>query len=246
MSSNNGNFLSIVYKQWKFKISANNSFFSSLLWIQIIGILLSSVMNTSMFSSSLVSVEVINANIVIVFTFIWGFIIGNTLTSKANRYEDFTYVSNKLSQLLSNICFLLTASVIGGVTAFLSGYVIRIVKMILLSDMQLAYVSADSLIITFAGIIATISYVWLFSAFGYFVGILVHWHKLFIIIIPSFFIAILILSQTPNQLNGFLAFMGDWFFMQQSFLLFVVAILVSITFFFSISLLVSNRLEVRD
>src|SRR5699024_5729575 len=62
---------------------------------------------------------------VIAFTMIWAFITSIQMTTREYRQDDFTFVTNRLSGNLSNIAFLFTASVIGGVLAVLSDFLLK-------------------------------------------------------------------------------------------------------------------------
>lgn len=56
---------------------------------------------------------------------------GILITTKAVRYDDFTFVSNRLSSNLANILFLLTASAIGGAAAVTAGFLLKIIAFFL-------------------------------------------------------------------------------------------------------------------
>ena len=53
------------------------------------------------------------------FTMIWAFIVGALITSKAYRYDDFSFVTSRLSAHLANIGYMVIVSSLGGLTAFL-------------------------------------------------------------------------------------------------------------------------------
>src|SRR5690606_14116494 len=119
---------SVVKKQYVFKLKAYLGVFTSLLAVQLLAILFSGSgvsSSGSGMNDMHIRVHFYSADMVLVFTFIWAFIISMLLTTKVNRYPDFTFVSYRLSSNLANIYFLVTASIIAGTSAMLSSYLVK-------------------------------------------------------------------------------------------------------------------------
>ena len=94
------------------------------------------------------------------------------------------------------------------------------------------------------GLMATVLYVLLFAAIGYFVGTLVQLHKIFAVLLPVIFFGILILGAgTMNE--AIFRNVFEFIFEESSLALFMVKIGVLAALLFSGSALLSNRMEVR-
>ncbi|MBO1512915.1 hypothetical protein [Metabacillus bambusae] len=238
----------IVKKQFMYKIKAYLSVFSSLLTIQIIGILLSTTGSRSMGTSSngfSLNVSYYTGDIIIIFTMIWALISAIIITTKAYRNDDFVFVSNRLSSNLSNIVFLLFASIVGGITTMLSGILFKVIMYFILDDGNVAttFISIQELIV---GIIASILYVFLLASLGYFVGMLVQLSKWFTIILPAVFLGYLFLGGNRNGEPTFLLEIGKFFIDEASLLVFFLKVIAAGSFLFYVSIILSNKIEVRQ
>lgn len=235
----------VVKKQYSYKLRSYIQVFMSLVFIQVLGILFSfngvGMMGTSSNSFD-ISVHFYSADIVVVFTMLWGFITSILITTQAYRNDDFAFITNRLSSNLSNILFLLTISLVGGLTALLSSHVIRIL-MYVLGKSEYLYTPTD-VSEWIIGLIATVLYILVCSAVGYFFGTLVQLHKVFAVLLPVAFLGILIVGAgTMNETiiqKGF-----EFIFEEASLALFIVKIGFLAALLFTGSALVSNRMEVR-
>jgi len=235
----------VVQKQYAYKLRAYIQVFMSLVFIQVLGILFSfngvGMMGTSSNTFD-ISVHFYSADIVVVFTMLWAFISAILITTQAYRNDDFVFITNRLTSNISNLLFLLTASLVGGLTAMLSSHVMRIL-MYVLGQTQYLYTptAASEWII---GFIATILYVLLCSAIGYFFGTLVQLHKIFAVLLPVIFIGLLILG--AGTMNGtIINNVIEFIFEEASLTIFIVKTGVLIALLLSGSSLMSNRMEVR-
>lgn len=235
----------IVKKQVSYKLRAYIQVFLSLVFIQALGILFSfngvGMMGTSS-NTFEIDVHFYSADIVVVFTMLWAFITAILITTQAYRNDDFALITNRLTSNLSNMLFLLTASLVGGLTALLSSHVIRILMYFMgHTEYFITPTGASEWII---GFIATILYVLLCSAIGYFFGTLVQLHKIFAVLLPIAFLGILILGAgTMNETIIHKVF--EFIFEESSLALFMVKIGVLVALLFSGSALMSNRMEVK-
>ena len=245
MSSEKTNLFKLVKKQTVFKLKAFYSFFTVLLFIQMIAMFFS-YFGTMTYGSTVeyVSIEVsfFSADAVIVFSLLWAFITSILLTTKAYRYSDFTFVTNRLTSNFSNILFLLFASLVAGVTAFLSRYLIRVIQFYT-TDVFIVQPFVEPASEIIIGISATVLYVLLFCAIGYFSGMLVQMHRLFLVLLPVLYLGVLIISD--NLSNGSVNPVFGFFGLESSFFMFVVKVLLIVVILFGSATGLTNRLEVK-
>ena len=237
------NTIDVIKKQLKFKLYANSGAFTSLMITQFIALLFSLAGVGSMGAGSdwySISVKQYSADIIIAFTIIWGFITATIITTKAYRYDDFTFVSNRLTSNLSNVLFIILASGIGGVSAMLLGGLLKVIVYFWFGADQLinATSSVSDLII---GLFVSFLYVLLFSAIGYFIGTLCQLHRLVVFFIPILFFGSLFLGGSIIGIDQLAAF----FFVERSLLLFTVKAMITVAILFGSSVIMSKRLEVR-
>lgn len=239
--------VTVVKKQYMYKLKANIDVFISLMLLQLLALLFSLNGSGSMGTGSgddRINVTFYSADIVIFFMIVWGFISAMLMTTKAYRNDDFLYVSNRLSSHLSNGLFILTASIIAGVTAILSSFLLKVVvtfkdEMIYTGGVSLLDAPEEMLL----GIVATSLYILLFSSSGYFIGMLVQVSRVFILVLPALFIGDILFNASNGE--GFIVpFFGD-FFTESSFLLFIFKILLTTGLLFIASIFLSKRMEVR-
>lgn len=239
----------VIKKQYEFKLRAFMGVFSSMAGIQLLSILFSlggvHSMGTGTSSGITISVSYYSADMIVVFTMLWIFITGLLITTKAVRFDDFTFVANRLSSNMANILFLLTASIIGGSSAVLAGFLLKIIAFFL-GDVQ--YGMGNSLLNAPAelliGMAASVIYMILFASLGYLTGMLVQISKLFIFVLPALFIGIVVYFGRRNEELAKVIY--EFFFTEPSLLLFSIKILVPSALFFVGAVLLSNRMEVRE
>ncbi|MFP7300290.1 hypothetical protein [Neobacillus niacini] len=245
MSLSKTRLLDVVKKQYFYKFKAYKQVFVSLIFIQLLAVFFS-FNGVGMMGSSSENVEIdiqfYSADMVIIFTIIWAFITAILLTTTAYKNDDFTFVSNRLSSNLSNLLYLLTASIIGGVSAMLSTSFMKIIMYLYGGQ---GYISASpSLSEVIIGYSSTILYIFLFSGLGYFFGTLVQISKVFAIVIPGVFIGAGILG-VGSLGYEWVKSIYQFIFTESSILVFVLKALILAALLFSGSIALSNRMEVR-
>lgn len=241
-------FADVVMNQFKYKVKAYIGLFSSLLIVQVFGLLMSLNGSSSMgtvgnaFSLSLNNYT---GNIVIIFTMLWGFISAITITTKAYRNDDFTFISNRLSRNLANIFFLILASLIGGITALLSGYLLKVVMFFFVDE---GFVILTNINITdiILGIFVTSLYMILLSSFGYFIGTVVQLSKWFKVLLPILFLSYLFLTANTSEETTLIVEIGEFYFNEDSLFIFFLKIFITSILLFCFSIGLSNRMEVRQ
>lgn len=239
----------IIVKQFRFKLNAHAAFFSTFVLLQI-GALALAVAG-SMYSvsydsfSSIRIVELTNTGNVSIALF-WAFFLGVTLTTVARRNEAFSFVSTRLSNHFANLLVMLTASLFAGTIAALSGPVLKLFGFLRYGEMV---VSTPGIMAEpgdfFLRIITAIGYVLMFFLIGYVVTSFVQISKFFIVI---FIVIWIVFSSSTESWNGtqYLTYIFEFFTYEQSLLLFLVKIIGTVIGLFTISVLMTNRLEVRN
>lgn len=237
----------VVKKQFRFKLKSFRGMFTSLMILQVMAILFSlggeggGGGGSDTFSYDM---KFYSGNIIIAFMMIWAFISAIVVTTQAYRYDDYTFVANRLSSHLANILFLGWASVIGGITFVLASQSLKL-SVFFLKDREFIESQPMTVLQMAEGLAATILYLFLFTAIGYLVGILVQKNRVFIIILSgllfvSLFLNVLLASESTLVID-----IGQFFVRETSFLLFTLKVLLASALAYAISAWISNSLEVR-
>lgn len=242
-----GRLLGHVKSQFQYKLKAYIGVFSSIIVVQLIALLFSVDSGSSTSSSDGVQIDIdyFSANTVIGFTMITVLINAIHITTKTFQEDGFIFSTTRLTANLSNVLFLLTVSVFGGMTAMLSSVVVRLGSAIMFQRQVLGAsmdISASEL---FYGMGASIAYMLLVSAIGYVFGSLVQINRLFMFIIPAGLYGVLVLLEDTNG-NQIGETVFTFFFHESSFLLLLLKVIVVSTVLFACSLLITNNKEVRQ
>ncbi|WP_127484977.1 hypothetical protein [Neobacillus mesonae] len=239
----------IIKQQYAYKLKAYSQVFMSLVIIQVFAILFSQGGSAMMGSSGgLIDLELryYSSDVVIAFTLLWGFITAILITTKAYRNDDFIFVTNRLTSNLSNMLFLLTASVIGAITALMSSFIVKIIIVLFKSEVFInGTASAAGGFDLIIGFFATLLYIFLVSALGYFVGTLIQLSRVFAFVLPVLFVGGLILDGMIGQ-AGIVAGMFTFFFLEEVFIFFIVKSLITAGLLFTGAFILSNRMEVKS
>jgi hypothetical protein len=235
------NTLTVVKKQYFYKLKGYLGFFVSLISAQVIAMLMSlnGVMSSGMGDSNIhLNVRVFSGELIIGFTMFWGIATAFTLTTKQYRNFDFVFVTNRLTSGLSTIAFIITISIIGSLSAILTGILMRV---ILFFTTHTALMSWEYFMIPppelLLSVYVTSLYLILVSAIGYFFGIL---FQLFKLLALSISIIIVALAQATG--GGMFRF----FLHEESLFLLTIKVLLTFTLLFGGSILLTNRMEVRS
>lgn len=238
----------IVKKQFVYKLKAFISVFSSLVSIQVIGMILSmngiSNYYTS-FNGQSLNVSIYNGNLIIIFTMIWAFISAIIMTTKAYRNDDFVFIANRLSSNISNMCFLLLASFVGGITAMLAGILLKVVMFFIVDEgnVMSTMISFQELLL---GMIVSMLYVLLFASLGYLIGMLVQVSKWFAVIIPALFFGYAFLGINKDGEAPLIVEIFTFYAMESSFGFFLLKVILAVCIFLFGSMILSNKMEVRQ
>ena len=244
----------IAKRQYFLKLKANFGLFSSLVLVQILAIFFSlgGVSSSSTGGSGMnISIAYFSGNIVIAFTLIWAFVISTILKNSSNRNMDFTFVSNRLTSDFSNIGFLITLSLYGGITASLSSNLIRVLLYFISGSQNIIsegfFVSPQNM---FMGIMVMVLYIILISSIGYLIGSLSQLSQVFIIlfsVVPiGLIFGIKLFSSSLNSTSiDFIKKVFNFYFAEGSLIIFAVKTLITAAVLFATATLISNKLEVR-
>jgi len=240
----------VVKNQYAYKLRSFKGFISTLILTQIVAILfaLNGTYNSwGSYDDLMITIEVkgYSAETVIAFTLVWAIITGLSITTKVNRYNDFAFVTNRLSNNLSNMLFLLTVCSFAGATAMLSSFLIRTIIYILnktgIFSINFIEFPAINLGDFLVGLLACILYMVLFGTAGYIIGMIVQCHPIFIVVLPVSVVGLLFFENYID-LKPILQF----YISETSILLFFIKVVVTVCVCFGIAIALSNRLEVRQ
>jgi hypothetical protein len=237
----------LVKKQFRFKMNSFKGMFTSLLVLQIIGILLSlngdgsSGGGSNFFDYRL---NYYNGNIIFAFVMIWAFISAILVTTKAYRFDDYSFVTDRLTSHFSTILFLFAASFIAGITVLLANRVVILIIYFMQDNVNLTE-QTPTLLSGLTGIIAMTLYIFLLASLGYLAGNLVQVSKLFIVILPAVTIGSVfletLLTRNPSLIPDVFSFFG----MEDSFLLFVLKVTLVSGISLAAAAVTSMKLEVK-
>ena len=248
MSLTEADLLSVVKKQYLYKTKANTGVFFNLIAAQMMAFLfsLNGVASSGGGSMEGISYTIkhISGDIIIIFTLIWAFLIGLNMASSGFKM-DFTFISNRRSSNLSSIAFLITAAVVGGLTAILCGVLLRVVMFFAYSGVDAGsglWIAPSAML---SSIFAAILYTLFLSCLGYFASMLVQRNKAFGLLLPGLFFGTLLVEARSTGQAQLLINTIEFFTKESSLMLFAVkVILVSAVLLVSV-VLFSDRMEVR-
>lgn len=247
MSLTNTHLLNSVKNEYAYKLKSYIGVFSSIVVVQLISLLFSQSGSTSSGGGTgdiPVTVDYYSANVAIGFTIVATLINAIHITTKSFQEDGFLFIANRLSANLSNILFLITVSIFGGITAMLSGFLVRMITIILYSGNMLG----SSLDISFTelayGVGASIAFMLLASAVGYIAGSIVQISRIFIFVLPVVLFGVLALrGNSQGDQVGEVIF--SFFFAESSFLLLLAKVIITSAALFACSMLITNNKEVR-
>jgi hypothetical protein len=236
----------IVKKQYRYKLKSYFGVFTSLVVIQLLAISFSfNGTGMSGGSSGMLDYELhyYTNDIIQVFMMIWAFISAIIITTKAYRYDDYAFVTNRRISHYSNFLFLISSSMFAGITVYLSTHLFKVITF-MIKDQPSIMVESMTITEFMAGTAASILYIFLFASSGYFVGMLTQFNKIFSILLPVGFFGALILdglTGEPTLLVNAATFFGS----ETSFIFFLIKILGVSFILLLASMVLTNRMEVR-
>ncbi|MDJ0305815.1 MULTISPECIES: hypothetical protein [Dehalobacter] len=249
-------FLSLVKKQFIYKWKTNTSFIISMIIVQMLALCLSfnGVMTSGTGNQWLsFTYSTLTGDMIIIFTMIWCLIIAGTLATANRRNIDFYHVSNRLTSNLANTLFLLTTSIVSGISTVLGSVLLRVLFYAIHGTQFLSEGEAFSLPPRYLmlGIIVTATYLWLLSAIGYLFGAIIQFYRIFAIIIPAVIIGSLFYFNTVgitvagDEHVSFIRQLWNFYTSESTLWLFMLKSLLTTGLLFAVTALMTNRMEVR-
>ena len=240
-------FVDIVRQQFQFKMNTNASAFTKLILLQLVFLFMNHSYGTSLGNNTIQIFEQSFSNTSIVgATWLWAFFLGFLLTSAAQRNGSFTFVTNRLSYHVANFLFMLTASIIGGLTAVLMGSVLKLYALlrfedIIISSQQGLFAAPADFFIQLA---TAIAYTMLFFMLSYTIGMFIQLNKIFLIL---FILGWIILAMIDSTWAGFplLQHIFEFFWHEHSITIFLLKVSGTVLGLFAISVGFTNHLEVK-
>ncbi|MBY6038209.1 hypothetical protein KUV80_16230 [Fictibacillus nanhaiensis] len=235
----------IVKKQYRYKLKSYLGVFSSLIIIQVLAIFFS-LNGTGMSGGSSgtfsYKVNYYSGDLILVFMMLWGFITAIIITTKAYRYDDTSFVTNRLTSHFSNILFLISASLFAGLTVFLSSHLFRLITNIMNVDSIM--VNEHTPLQIAKGIIGAGLYIFLFTSIGYLVGMLIQKNKLFSFFLPIVLVGAMYLDGMNNDVLIFHSI--SLYFLSETLLSLLIIKIMSVSLlFYGFAIILSARMEVR-
>lgn len=247
MSLNKISLTTAVKNQFQYKLNVYTGVFTSLVILQVIGLLVSIGGSGGGISGSEgveIGYTLYSINNVIIFTFLWGFIHSIMMTTKTDWENSFNFVGNRLTHDVSNMLFLFFASIIGAVLSVLTSFTFRVIIYYFVEEEVLF---GDSFRLTggeiFSGLLTMTLHLFLFCAIGYLLGTITRMHRLLPVLLPFLIIVAIIALVEAN--SEFLLHFVEFYFEEANPWIFIVKILVSVLLLFGASFLMSSRTEVR-
>ena len=241
MFLSNSTLKEVVKAQVKFKMNAYSGAILSLILIQLVGLFLSingSGSSASGINNTSIQIFWLSNDIIFAFVAVWALFVGYLITTKAYRYDDFSFVATRLSSNLANIIILSMMSIFAAVTTFLSNYLLRVILLLFGSvDYMKSPGILDDPFSSILNIITMMLLILTIAAGGYLGGMLVQNSKVFIFFLPVFILAIPItkFGQTVIQ----------YIFVNDSMFILIVKIIFLPFILFALGIVSSNRLGVR-
>lgn len=237
-----------VKTQFKYKLNVHAKMFSVIivyqLFVSLLNILLT-VNQSNNFNDYGFDVQIeyfdTSAN-VIVFTFIWAFVMGISLTTKKTKLSILPFVTNKRSNHLANAMFIMLLSLVGGITAWLAEYLVQTIVISIHGVDSFQFFNVLSIADILMTGLVSIMYVLLFAVFGYLVGELAQM-SMGLVIMFIVFMLFIGLNLSPFQL--WIGKLVGFYIQEGNVLVFTIKVLATCIILFILSTIPSRRMEVR-
>lgn len=178
MSLNEMSLIDVVKKQLRLKFLSHHSIWLSLVGVQLFGILLSAVATSSGSSSSgniYTTSHVYSSSFLLIMTYLW--VVGTSvyLALESSNRIDYTYVTTRLSQFISNVIFLIFIAAIGAFTAYFASSLIPLVQRLFVNGIILN--TSFTFVEHIMNITGTFGYIFLFASLTYLVVVLFQFNR---------------------------------------------------------------------
>ena len=233
----NNNMWSVVKSQVSFKLQVSLSAVVSLVIIQILALVLSS-MGSGMSSNGDINIYIYSLDLVLLFMVVWSIIVGYLIPSKGYRFDDASFVGTPKSSNIANGIMLFLLSLFAGVTTYLTYYILFIVLYFRGMEVVRSATFLDEPFQAFLTILVFIFYIWLAGAVGYLAGTLVQYSKLFKLVLPVAALTLLFTFTGQDIIQNLLVDSSD--------IILILKLMVTSLALIFIAGIVYKRLEVRS
>ena len=233
-----------VKNQYIYKLRVYSGYFCTLILMQVIALFFSLSGTMSVMSSSYTYHEY-SALFVVLFSEFWALVVAVLLSTRQRKNEAFALPGNRLSDCLSDIAYMLTGCLLGGVTSALAGIALRIPiyflhpGLIMLSGF---YPDPREIFTIFA---STALYMLLLSATGYLCGVLVHLSKVFYAIIPALIFGAILLENNSSKSRTLFRICWDSVINAHSLSTFAAWVTILSVLLLAAGTIISYRVEVK-
>lgn len=241
-------FASLALKGYLFKLRAYPGYFCGLILAQLLALVL---MHSSAYSSGMSPANLSITNysygvkLVLTFSAAWIFMIAMMSASRSSKNSTFSFPGNRLTDSLSDVAYILTGCLFGGLTTTLIGAPFRI-ALVLISPVNVVaqgfYPTLGELATIAAG---TFLYMLLLSSVGYLSGTLIRHSKIFVVIVPA--LLLYIYFSMVNTMNSppFWRAVRNFLFNEDSLVRFAFMTAAVSVAFYAISAVAANHVEVK-
>ncbi|KUP04730.1 hypothetical protein Q75_14895 [Bacillus coahuilensis p1.1.43] len=235
----------VVMKQFHYKRKAYVSIFLTLIFVQILGMLFSFTSNGGGSGDSIgisYGYTLYSSSAIIMMTLLWAFISSLLLTTKAYKFDDFLFVTNRLTSNVSNVLFLLFMSLLGAITTSLASLVFRLL-LFLLKDSESLVMMNMGIGDWIMGVVVAFLYILLVATIGYLIGTVFQWGIIGRILVPVVVLSTLFSRQGEDSL---VVLIGSIYVEEPVFLLYFVKVFLTAGLLLTLSTILTNRMEVRS
>lgn len=248
MSLNEPRHRDLILKQLRFKLNANAGSFTVFVILQLFALLFSfpSESSSHFFNEqSSITLLTVSGSVHTVFLFLWALFSGASLGNHQKWDEAFAFVTTRPIHHLSNLYYMIMASVMTGFAVSLISPALRLLT-------HLRYGEVDVLTSTiteapsqfFLQLITAISYAFLFFMIGYAIGSYAQTGKTYGGMIIMLFLGFIFFMTFILGMQAVVAILI--FFTQETFLLFFLMKIISTSaILFAFSIFTTSRIEVR-
>jgi hypothetical protein len=230
--------------QYFYKLKVYSGFFSALVAAQLIAAIFS-LGGTVIAIDQTYTYHYFSGQIVVLFSELWAPIIAVLLCTRQSKNEAFALPASRLSDTLSDIAYLLTGCLFGGVTSALAGVALRVPVYL----RNYGILSENAFLPEF-GVFCTILsstalYMLLFSACGYLCGVLARLHKA-LLVLPAFAAGWIFFERSLPKSSTFFRICWDSIISERSLALFAGRVFALSALMLAIGTVLSLRLEVKQ
>ncbi|KXH87275.1 hypothetical protein [Sporosarcina sp. HYO08] len=240
----------VVKRQFIYKMSANATPFTMLVILQIISlVLLSGSMGSPDpfydHNNIAYTINAFSNDGILGLTWFWAAVFGFLLTSLAQRDEAFSFVTNRLSHHLANFFVMLSAALFGGLSAVLSGSIIKLYAFLRYGEVIMETTGLLTAPMDFIlRLVTAVLYTLLFLVIAYTIGTFIQVNRFFIFLFGALWM-LLIRSISSSHGESFTGKIFHFFAGETSTSLFILKMIMTVVVLCTISITISNRLEVR-